>query len=75
MIDVQRVKIDNKSIFVGEKSHFEVTVHIASLRPADIRVEMVIAHQIVGWQNANVTTTIVLNHTKPEGHRDTYTLH
>ena len=74
VIDVQRVKIDNKAIFVGEKYHFEVTVDIASLRPEDIGVEMVIAQQIVGGQNANVMHTIGLKHTKTEGSRVTYAL-
>mgnify|MGYP000764290660 FL=1 len=74
MIDVQRVKIDNKAIFVGEKYHFEVTVDIVSLRPEDIGVEMVIAQQIVGGQNANVMHTIGLKHTKTEGSRVTYAL-
>mgnify|MGYP002571280881 FL=1 len=74
VIDVQRVKIDNKAIFVGEKYHFEVTVDIVSLRPEDIGVEMVIAQQIVGGQNANVMRTIGLKHTKTEGSRVTYAL-
>ena len=72
--DQIRVKIDNKAIFVGEKYHFEVTVDIASLRPEDIGVEMVIAQQIVGGQNANVMHTIGLKHTKTEGSRVTYAL-
>ena len=74
VIDVQRVKIDNKAIFVGEKYHFEVTVDIVSLRSEDIGVEMVIAQQIVGGQNANVMRTIGLKHTKTEGSRVTYAL-
>ncbi len=69
MIDVQRVKIDNEAIFVGEKYHFEVTVDIANLRPEDIGVEMVIAQQIVGGGKVNVTRTIGLKHTKTEGSR------
>ena len=74
VIDVQRVKIDNKAIFVGEKYHFEVNVDIASLRPEDIGVEMVIAQQIVGGGKVNVTRTIGLKHTKTDGSRVTYAL-
>lgn len=65
VIDVQRVRIDDEAIFVGEKYHFEVTVDIANLRPEDIGVEMVIAQQIVGGGKVNVTRTIGLNTPKP----------
>ena len=74
MIDVQRVRIDDEAIFVGEKYHFEVTVDIANLRPEDIGVEMVIAQQIVGGGKVNVTRTIGLKHTKTDGSRVTYAL-
>ena len=74
VIDVQRVRIDDEAIFVGEKYHFEVTVDIANLRPEDIGVEMVIAQQIVGGGKVNVTRTIGLKHTKTDGSRVTYAL-
>ena len=74
VIDVQRVRIDDEAIFVGEKYHFEVTVDIANLRPEDIGVEMVIAQQIVVGGKVNVTRTIGLKHTKTDGSRVTYAL-
>ena len=74
IVDVQRVRIDNEAIFVGEKYHFGVTLDIAGLRPEDIGVELVVAKQIVGGQSVNVTETVELVQTGVEGKLATYTL-
>ena len=74
VVDVQRVKIDNEAIYVGEKYHFEVTLDVASLRPEDIGVEMVVARQIVGGEAVNVVRTIELGRTSADGSRVRYSL-
>ena len=74
VVDVQRVKIDKEAVFVGEKYHFEVKLDMASLRPEDLGVEMVIAQQIVGNEAVNVSRTVQLACTKVEGKTATYTL-
>ncbi|WP_295936002.1 alpha-glucan family phosphorylase [uncultured Alistipes sp.] len=74
VIDVQRVRIDNEAIFVGEKYHFEVTLDVANLRPEDIGVEMVVAQQIVGGDRINVLRTEELRRTRIEDNKVTYTL-
>ncbi len=74
VVDVQRVKIDKEAVFVGETYHFEVKLDMASLRPEDLGVEMVIAQQIVGGQSVNVSRTVELDCTHVEGSLATYTL-
>ena len=72
VVNVERVQIDKEEVFVGESYRFGVTLDIASLKPEDIGVEMVIARQIVGGESVNVKRTIQLERTKVEGKTVTY---
>ena len=74
VVDVQRVKIDNEAIYVGETYRFGVTLNIADLNPEDIGIELVLAKQIVGGQSVNVIETTELERTGVEGKLVTYTL-
>ncbi len=74
VVDVQRVKIDNRAICVGSKNHFEVVLNIDTLAPEDIGVELVVARQIVGGESAEVVQTIPLERVKVEGNCVTYAL-
>jgi len=74
VVDVQRVKIDNEAIYVGEQYHFGVTLNIAGLNPEDIGIELVLAKQIVGGQSVNVIETTELKQTGVEGKLATYAL-
>lgn len=74
VVDVQRVKIDNEAIYVGETYRFGVTLNIADLNPDDIGIELVLAKQIVGGQSVNVIETTELVRTGVEGKLVTYTL-
>lgn len=74
VVDVQRVKMDKEAVYVGERYHFEVTLDVANLRPEDIGVEMVIARQIVGGEQVNVSRTVALARTGAQGKLVTYAL-
>ena len=74
VVDVQRVMMGTEAVRVGESYHFEVKVDVASLRPEDIGVEMVIARQIVGGEPVNVDRTVQLNRIASEGSLVTYAL-
>lgn len=73
-VEVQRVRIDNEAIVVGEKYRFEVTLDVAGLRAEDIGVEMVVAQQIVGGEGIDVVATHPLERTRVEGNKVTYAL-
>ena len=72
IIDVQRVMMGKEAVCVGESYHFAVTVDVASLRPEDIGVEMVVARQIVGGEGVNVAKTVQLNRVGADGSQVTY---
>ena len=72
VVDVQRVLMGTEAVRVGESYHFEVTVDVATLRPEDIGVEMVVARQIVGGEPVNVDKTIQLERIGTKGSLVTY---
>ncbi len=51
-----------------------MTVDVATLRPEDIGVEMVIARQIVGGEGINVAKTVQLERIGKEGSQVTYAI-
>ena len=74
VVDVKRIKMANEAVYVGEKYHFEVTLEVGNLRPEDIGIELVIAHQIEGGKSINVAHTEELKRIGAEGSKVTYSL-
>ncbi len=74
VLDVQRARLDKEAIFVGTPYHYEVTLDIATLRPEDLGVELVIAKPMVGAESADVDTTVALKQIGVDGSKVTYAL-
>ena len=74
VLDSQRVRVGNESMMLGEKYHFEVKVDVATLKPEEIGVELVVAKQVVGSQSPDVTLVEQLQLVKVEGSQATYAL-
>ena len=74
IVDVQRARVDKEAFVLGDKYHFEVTLDVATLSPADIGVELVVAKQMVGQQAPDVTLTEQLQLVNVEGTQAIYAL-
>ncbi len=74
IVDVQRARLENEQIFVGKNYHFEVTLDIGALDPADVGVEIVMASQVDFGQRANIVDTVELHQVSNEGNLVTYAL-
>ncbi len=74
VVDVQKVSLDSKQVFVGSPAHFEVTLALDKLTATDVGVELVIANQIEYGQSANVIESVELEPTKVSGDIQTYAL-
>ena len=72
--DVKRSELDQQSMFVGKKYHFELTIDLAGLDKEDIGAELVVATQIEAGQAANVVETRRLECVASEGNTVTLAL-
>ncbi|MFI3319612.1 MAG: alpha-glucan family phosphorylase [Rikenellaceae bacterium] len=74
VVDVQRARIDNEAMYVGQTYHYEVTLDVAELTADDLGVEMVVANQIFEGQRATIEDTMQLNVVSAEGSLITFAL-
>jgi phosphorylase/glycogen(starch) synthase len=74
VLNVQRVELDNEAIFVDKKYLYEVTLDIASLRPEDLGVELVVAKQIEAGEAVNVVATKALEIKNINGNEVTFAI-
>ena len=74
IVNVQRVELDNEAIFVDKKYLYEVTLDIATLRPEDLGVELVVAKQIEAGEAVNVVATKSLEMKNVNGREVTFSI-